>query len=353
MTKNNKTTQYFVEIIPTGYYFFGNERTFMTTVQDKYSETITNYFAESNILPQQTAVLGMLRYTLLALYDKLNATQAEKALLIGKEGFSENKDHAFGLIEAISPIFIFEQVSKMLLMPIGFDHQKYEKVDTHFVYNHAENVPTYLYGNAENVPDLEKYNYKEELNLLWKDTSNKVYTEEELFKSITKVGVNKVKTDEAFYKQTFKGLKEKGYAFGVWVDFDESIDETKLKEILVPFGADQGLFKLRFRTDIPYMLDEQRAASPTQILLLSDAWIAEKTFEDIDFGITQYTDFRFIEEKTRDYYNLQSAGKSTKFVLLKRGSVLYPKPDFNIKDLQHDAFCRIGYNYFQHAHSRR
>lgn len=81
MTKNN-TKSYFIEIMPAGYYFFGGERTFLTVEKDKYGQEITNYFATSNLLPQQTTLLGMLRHLLLILYGKLDGTQEEKKDLI-------------------------------------------------------------------------------------------------------------------------------------------------------------------------------------------------------------------------------------------------------------------------------
>jgi CRISPR type III-B/RAMP module-associated protein Cmr3 len=353
MTKNN-IKPYFIEIIPTGYYFFGSERTFLTVEKDKYGDTITNYFAASNLLPQQTAILGMLRHAMLALYGELNGMQSDKDKLIGHENFSTDQDEPYGLIDSVSPVIIFDHNKKSILTPKGFDHQIYPAKenkgrikDVSFSY---ELLPalTYLNGNKSKVASLDGFDYKSPIDLLWVDNTGKNFTEEDIFKSITKVGVDKEKTDEAFYKQTYKGLK-KSYAFGVWVNFADIINISKLHDILIPFGADQSIFKLIFRTDIENIFTHQTEVEPfkNKVIMLSDAWIPEHAFDNVDFGITEFIDFRYIKSQKRDYYQLNEHSKSHKYVLLKRGSVLYPGSSFDFSVLNNPSFSRIGYNYFK------
>lgn len=93
MTTNTNET-YFVEIQPIGYYFFGGERTFNTAQTDKYKKPIANYYAISNPYPQQTALLGLLRYTMLVMTNMLHAkNHHEKESIIGKSfnGISKTK----------------------------------------------------------------------------------------------------------------------------------------------------------------------------------------------------------------------------------------------------------------------
>ncbi len=345
MTQNNNK-KYLVEIIPTGYYFFGSERTFKTNQQDKYGEAVTNYFAESNSLPQQTAVLGLLRHTLLALYNRLDVANELKNEIIGQEHFSLHKDSNYGLIEAISPLVILKNSADNYLMPAGFNQQQYNNVSVDLVYQAAEEV---VYSNQLKItsPTLSNFEYKEYVETIWKDKNNKKYSNDDIFKTITKVGVDKNKPDEAFYKQTFYGLKE-NFSFGVWVSFSNSLDGTKLKDILMPFGADQGLFKLKFKTDIPNPFEISEAIkedySCKEIILLSDTWVEEDLFQHIDFGITQFSDFRYIETNTSKYYSPAKSQK--KYSLLKQGSILYPSKLFDFNKLNKPAFKRIGYNHF-------
>lgn len=353
MTKINQNS-YFVEIIPTGYYFFGGERTFQTVEKDKYGDSITNYFAESNNLPQQTAVLGMLRYSLLALYDKLKDIQTEKDNTVGDCNFDFTYDKSYGLIDSISPVVLFNKGTNSILTPAGFDCQKYpdqkdkETLNDFVLKYMPASIPAYVRGLTSTAPILDGFEYKEDLNQLWVDKSGKKHLEKDIFKSSTKVGVDKAKTEEAYYKQTLKGLK-KGFSFGVWVKFTDEIDVSKLHSICVPFGADQGLFKLEFRTDVENVLVKQESdhAKGEKIVFISDAWIDEKVFENIEFGITRFTDFRFINNNKTSYYTLHDQSKSNRFLLLQRGSVLYPKASFDHQSLINSSFYRIGYNYFK------
>lgn len=345
MTQNNDK-KYFIEIIPTGYYFFGSERTFNTNRHDKYGEEVTNYFAESNPLPQQTAVLGLLRHTLLALYDKLDTTTDLKNEIIGEEHFSLTKDSKYGLIKQISPLVIFNTKNAAYLIPAGFAKQQYDSKNIDLEYN-ATNEAVYSNKVKNTSPMLSNFEYKQDVDTIWKDAANNKYCKEDIFKTITKVGVDKNKPDDAFYKQTFYGLKD-NFSFGVWVSFTGVLEDAKLKDILMPFGADQGLFKLTFRTDVQNPFEKNDTNKEVEmckeIILLSDTWVEEDLFNNIDFGITQFADFRYIETNTSKYYTPTKSQK--KYSLLKQGSILYPNKAFDFTKLNKPAFKRIGYNYF-------
>ena len=99
-----------------------------------------------------------------------------------------------------------------------------------------------------------------------------------------------------------------------------------------------------------------------KVVLLSDAWLPSDAYRHCAFAITRTTPFRFQKadtRKTRQYYNLQRdpavtgqevLGRSDRYTLLQRGSVLYAK-DGNLTTLAgllqaQKAFRDIGYNYF-------
>ena len=343
MTKTDNT--FFVEIIPTGYYFFGNERTFTTTQKDKYGAVVSNYFAESNLYPQQTALLGMLRHSLLILYNRLEASDVDKSEIIGDENFNVLKDSPYGIINNLSPLVVFKKSENKFLLPAGLDHQIYKEGKVMLDYTDVQ-VSGFNGSFTSTLPVLKHFRYKENLNNYLTDGTT-IYTEKEIFKSVTKTGVDKDRIDEAFYKQTFKGLC-KGYSFGLWVNFTDALDVSMLKDIIIPFGADQGLFKLKFHTDKENVLvDDTKATSFKKIVLLSDAWVEEDIFKKIAFGITAFTPFRFIDTPKNNFYKLGTGSKSKKYSLLQRGSVLYPKEGFDITNLNKPAMQRIGYNYFK------
>lgn len=341
--------------MPAGYYFFGGERTFLTVEKDKYGQEITNYFATSNLLPQQTTLLGMLRHLLLILYGKLDGTQEEKKDLIGSVNFGIEKDSPYGLIDSFSPVILFNPETKRRITPFGFDEQLYADPISELppkqvkIQYKQEPFPAYLNGLKDSSPALEGFNYKQPISLLWEDENKEIYSEKDLFKKLTKVGVDKKKSDDSFYKQTFVGLK-KGFSFGVWVEFNENLDEGKIGKVLMPFGADQGLFKIAFRTDVPNIFDYPESSGSSlmkKIVFLSDAWVDETVLSKVEFGITEFSDFRFIKSKSENFYQLNQGSKSAKYYLMSRGSVLYPGSSFDLTLLNNPAFRRIGYNYFR------
>lgn len=332
---------YFVEIKPTGYYFFGNERTFNTTKKDKYEKEITNYFAQSNALPQQTAILGMLRYALLVITNELNAVQSDKEKTIGEFAFNGKHTESYGFIKSISPLVIakqnIENKSFKFLLPAPFTKQESSIEYKTSAYKSFTNNAKTLSAVLENF-DYKKFN----TDLHWSYDNGTI--EKDIFKELTKVGVRKKSTEDGFYKQTFYGLKN-NFSFGVWLTLTESAAIDLNKPLLVPFGADQGLFKITFHDSIDNIFEQKQETTNT-ILLLSDALIDKDFFDDVDFGINDFTDFRYIQSRSSDYYN---PNKSGKLDLLKRGSVLFTNNAKTISEKLRakTAYRNIGYNYFK------
>lgn len=349
-TNNNK--DFFVELLPCGSFFFGNERTFNTAEKDKYKEEITNYFAESNRYPQQTAILGLLRHTLLSLYGQLGAIISDKQSTIGKFNFDGKHTEPYGYIDSISPSVIAkcnDEKSFEFLLPAPFIKQG----EAELIYSEIESE-SLDNKKKDKTPKIINFDHKDfSTNLLWQNQKNEI-EKEEIFYQLTKVGVNKKKEEDAFYKQTLYGLK-KGFSFGVWITFSENIDNNKLKAIIMPFGADQGLFKIIFHKDIPSIFNEH--VKQTQcIYLTSDAFIDKEFFNDVDFAISEFTDFRYIKSKKENFYQINNkeddkvtSDKSKKIRLLKRGSVIYSnKPDkITIHLESKTAYRNIGYNYYK------
>jgi len=94
---------FLIKLYPVDRYFFGSETTF--------GPDNINYFVRSAYFPQQTTILGMLRYYLLLqndLLDKNGAIKDEDAagILIGKNSFDPADAQDFRIIQNISPVFI-------------------------------------------------------------------------------------------------------------------------------------------------------------------------------------------------------------------------------------------------------
>ncbi len=98
---------YKIKLRPLEPYFFGQELS--AELGNRQS-----YFQRSALFPQQTSILGMLRYQLLLLKGliplKKNENHKKAAKLIGEEGFRVGtKANAFGKIQKLSPVLLSRQ----------------------------------------------------------------------------------------------------------------------------------------------------------------------------------------------------------------------------------------------------
>ena len=122
-----KMQTYKVNFQPVGTFYFGNERTLGPDNAD--------YFASSNYLPQQTTILGVIRYRLLEmrgwLKDHNGYTAGKKDdidALIGPKSFCGNppeKSSEFGVLKSLSPLFI--EQDGVLLLPGALNRHYYLK----------------------------------------------------------------------------------------------------------------------------------------------------------------------------------------------------------------------------------
>jgi CRISPR-associated protein Cmr3 len=100
VTKKNKNMKYIITLKPVTPYFWGLEQ--VSELGNK-----RNYYLESAIFPQQTAILGMLRYQALAQYGFLsipNSAKADARRLIGESSFNSANTNGYGAIQKISSL---------------------------------------------------------------------------------------------------------------------------------------------------------------------------------------------------------------------------------------------------------
>ena len=107
--------KYLVKMTPIEPYAFGTDQTFQYHgVEATGKET---YFVRSNQVPEQTTILGMLRYIVLEMEGLLNSdfhyTAEEREKMnscIGRESFRflQKEKQDFGMIHEISPVFLMD-----------------------------------------------------------------------------------------------------------------------------------------------------------------------------------------------------------------------------------------------------
>ena len=102
-------SRYLIYFKPLTPYFFGGEQTFGD------GENV-NYFAKSNVFPQQTTILGTLRKEVLIqkglfkenFSDYTDDKKIRMNELIGNQSYNIKSPFKFGVIKSISPLFIAE-----------------------------------------------------------------------------------------------------------------------------------------------------------------------------------------------------------------------------------------------------
>ena len=354
--KMTKSKYYRIELRPLESFFFGGENTYG-------EDNEINYFVHSRHLPQQTSLLGMLRYQMLNDDQRSKFSNEEMSDLIGNSFAINSKLNDFGFIDSISPLFIRKENKDYFL-------SSYENVATDKKSDPLEKLKfetikhKVLYGadaSKNEMPVLENYKPKNGFKEVWisdDDSQFAMYKTEEtpdgVFYEKEQVGIQKNQTgetdDKAFFRQS-SYIMTQGYSFAFYVVFNQDIE---LKNDIVTLGGEQSKFAMTVSGFDHNILaktfpDNQQIqdGDECRLVLLSDAYANNSVYDHCVFAITDTTDFRYIQ-KFSDKDNFSSVPcKSSKFNLLKRGSVFYTRNISKLKQaLNNPAFKQIGYNYF-------
>lgn len=383
-------SKYLIKLKPIGKYFFGGDMTF--EVGDKnnkdYNSKYSSYIIESNKFPQQTSLLGMLRYLLLTKSDTTVFSVDENritnkdnaAKIIGQASFSVTEDHklaSFGKITSIGPCFLLHEYSKEdgLVEEYFLSAPK----DYQLIISFENSMKAYYNGNALKVPsiykvkkeqldgeeniEIVKYSSKVEFDTIYIKGNGSAIKEDDIFIKDTRIGINKSyegKTshdDKGYYKQISYRLRDGfSFAFVAEVDFDLS----ECQNVLVSLGADSSEFSLsaslindKYQT--PHYPDGITLVEGAyRVILLSDSLL---DFEDIKkacFTISGSIPFRFLKTNVAcENYNVLG-GKikrsEKKYYLYEKGSVFYFESEASANKFVElvegkEEFHQIGYNY--------
>ncbi len=361
-------TRYLMTLKPLDTFFFGQENKYRK--RDKKIEA--DYYQKSAYFPQQTTILGMLRYYLLLKNEQIPIQTTHAAtLLVGEESFKPSgKNLTFGAIQSISPVFIAKEEKKYIPQPLDvllkegkIQNIRYEKV----------NVKSNFPNNKDQLFYFKDYDEKMGLSNFLVNISDPadyiLYEGNGKAKGIfipeERTGITKGRdgqTDEsAFYKQVV--YKMKNAAFACIIEMDDGYIEDGHSG-LVPMGAEKSLFKIGFKKIAGNLEDlvELKMYNAPKLVLLSDAYIPDEVNMLHRFSISQTKAFRFLEsvtDKKANYDNFEfETGKksngvrrSDRFNLFKRGSVFYFDDNKKMDQMkvalknQHN-FYKIGYNHY-------
>jgi len=356
-------TKYLIELTPVDMFFFGTENRYRPLKHKGAPKFEADYFQRSAKFPQQTTVLGALRYLILQENGQIPISNKGKANnLIGPSGFQINNGNKlkYGAIQYLGPVYLrngndfYMPAPKNLFNGENGEYiwGKPEKID-----NVRTNQPgTFLYFKDY----TEKKGIADDVLVNIKDMdTDKTLKYDDVFVEVEKVGINIKQEEDAYYKQiSYKFKPEQKLSFVLMAKWDETIwKPDKDKKYLLPIGAEKQMFTVRFKKyndELQPVFSKNNSTFP-HIILLSDANIEQNT---ADFSIVSQKSFRFLKsnvQNTNNYSRWNSSGaisRSERYNLFERGSVFYfldndKMNDFINKQLKtKQEFCQIGYNHY-------
>lgn len=376
--------KYLITLKPIDKYFFGGDMTFLVGDEknkDFDNEQYSSYIIESNQYPQQTSLLGMLRFLLLSnnneAFDKQNnkiKSYPKANGLIGKNSFTvtdrkKKTGHRFEKIIELYPCFlqIEEKGIWYPLLPAPGDYG----LSIEFDDSVQSNYNTINYTKSPHVIGYDPKEWKEPLFIY----NNGVLLESgKIFKQDVRIGIDKNydgvtrKDDKSFFKQISYRLgsveKPIRFAFSTEIEDDINLLESPYNNSIVTLGGDNSKFILTVEAgeailqyDEEYN-DKSGFNCDSKIVLLSDAYLSEAEANECLFAITDMVSFRFLtlvnpsDETDRDYtIKSNHLKRSERFNLYKKGSVFFCDKEQKVK-LQQALeskvdFREIGYNYYQ------
>jgi CRISPR-associated protein Cmr3 len=354
MSGNKK---YFIRLKPTGLFFFG------TGIGSEKQD----YMLSPALFPQQTALLGLIRFQLLlqnnvlvspsaAITDKKKAEE-----LAGKESFNASApSNRFGIIRQLSPCGIFDSALNEFYLPhepmyasnytfndndvqVFYGDQAIDnsinKNGIHLpAFDHKGIFPLQLKGNKGDFKNINDFLDKQQRPGITKDYSGKTQT-------------------DAYYKQEWLYFKRPQFSFAFYIELSGTPGYT-LENNLVHLGKEKSGFSMTVTTvnDATQAEDETKTGH-LKIILTSDAYVNGDEFMQLpEFAVNSTTPFRNfinrIEQPVKDYYNKRPDSSNTSnLLLLKRGSVFFFRTHNALKKAAEHLntpthFKQIGYNHF-------
>lgn len=358
-------SKYLISLTPAGKFFFGGDMTFERKGDDEHNERFSSYIIESQKFPQQTSLLGMLRFLILS-NDSVAFNKATQEIsskqraseLIGATSFTGTKTK-FGKINSLTPCHLqhhdnagWKDIYADALVDTYVDADG-KHVDIAVDFSHSF---TAIVNEQERtvLPKLEGFDCK-----LQRKPTYGTFSESEIFFEDKRMGIDRDiktgKTDkDALYKQVCYRMAD-DFRFAFEADVD--IDLTRYDKQLVSVGADNSQFIIGIeKVDQVQAPEAQWIEGKINVVTLtSNALISGTDALHACYAVTALRPFRHLKTSVdgTDKYNvLLKIKRSEKCYLYKAGSTFYfdSKNDFDafVHALAGDKGMRqIGYNYFK------
>lgn len=310
-----------ITIKPLESFLFGGDNTFGKLG----SETEGTYLVVSRLFPQQSALLGMLRYEMMKQagvitrklrgewVDSYHKKEAEELVGTDKFDIQNNSTCNYGKLKSIGSVFLIDKEGKRYIKKVDTDSYEYEDK---FLKGYSPKVD--IYDNFICV-DLQK-----------------TLKSQDIFEAKEQIGNKKGGDENSLFKKTSYTLKD-GFSFAFYIE-----SEYELKNSIVTLGADRGKFKMSVSKSEDTLEYEDKNGYLT---LLSDAYITLPLREYCEFAITSEISFRNLQNK-KHFSRHNEFKKSDTVYLYEKGSVIInPKPEL-IENLNNKNCQQIGYNHY-------
>lgn len=370
-----------ITLQPLGKYFFGGDMTFQVGTSEKspFNEAFASYIIASNKFPQQTSLLGMMRYLLLtkspeafSLARNRIISRKKASELIGEKSFQVKEGHntlnQFGQIKSLGPCFLRKGEDNLLPAPKDYYFKVSFKTKSATAFSNAQPI---------HVPEVAEYSPKKQYDQLYINLkSGTTCKEEEIFQQDIRIGINKnykgLSDDKGFYKQISYRLTA-GFCFAFVVEID--FDLRDCQHEIVSLGGDGSRFALSAReltdADMPTLTYPKEVLKEVEkevekemgkevekgqrVVLLSDSLLEANELATACFSISDTKPFRFLSTHTgmQDYNMLGEARRvEEKYYLYEKGSTFYfanlsAAKDFADRVKEKVEFHQIGYNCCQ------
>lgn len=324
---------YRVRLTPMEAYHFATENNFW--IKEREIKASVPYYVTSDYVPNQTSIIGMLRYLILKQHGKLGnaATLSERTDLIGPASFNYQSDHPqdFGLLQSVSAVYIADTSGKtyipkpanLRVLETGdklyYQIQQNQAGDYHIAEFSSKDFDSGGYICLEDTTvrdDLFHVKVKSRVNKMQRYTNNNSNDDEGFFKvEMVKLARNHVFEFFVTFSEDFVPQSDivylGSYQAAFSIDF-EAVSETAMKE---------------FFTNIKEVLG--KLGSELYYYAFSDVYVADKDVSEFTYSISSKRHFRNLKTSYDDNnrrYNSSHHGQ-----LYTAGSVFYSEqaPFFN------------------------
>ena len=317
-------TTYRLTFTPTEPYFFGNEKTFRFPDAKIAGQFDNPYFIRSETLPSQTTLFGAVRYLLLNNRDP-SFTSYPKGYeqRIGANSFrlAQEAKQNFGIIHEMSPVFLQNPDGIWVRTP--FDH-----ANGFSAYMPFHRAPL----NGENESPKREYadNYDVKKGIsdsFMNIKTGKIVEADEIFRTVTRVGISKKQNDDAFFKKEYRILNA-GWSFGVYLSLELPESETLSLDPVVFLGQNKAAFRVDFvREDSTITKQLLAILPPNTVYCLGDTYANSDIYPKFTFAVTQTRDHRTYETYPDKHPKGRIGKDGILYKLIRAGSIFWFDPD--------------------------